>query len=314
MRRPKLPTFSGDALHVWLHQHRMAMATAVAHIKASPLSTLLTVLAIAITLALPNALFLTIDAIGDALGNQGGRAISAFMKLSVDGRELHDIAAELEKDPQIERIDVITREQSLQRFRDSSGMDDVLDLLPNNPLPAVLLIHPRQDIDEMETLERLAMKIEARSTVETVVLDREWMGTLFATLSAFKRFSLAMLLLFALLVALVIYNGLRIEVLQHRHEIEVIKLVGGSDHYIQRPFHYHAVMLGAAGALLASVFIAIVFVILRPHFAELGAAYDVALPLQLGGGFVVTLVLLAMILSLLSSRLSLGALLKHIRP
>lgn len=314
MRKLTLPTVSRDAFAMWLHQHRMALRTAVAHFKASPLSTVLTVLAIAIALALPNALLLTIDSLGEALGHQDGREISAFMKLSVDGRALHDIAAELEKDPQIERVDVITREQSLQRFRDSSGMDDVLDLLPSNPLPGVLIIHPQRTIDEMEALARLATKIEARSTVETVVLDREWMGALFASLRAFKRFSLAMTLLFALLVALVIYNGLRIEVLHHRQEIEVIKLVGGSDHYIQRPFHYHAVMLGAAGGLLASLFIAIVFAFMRPHFAELGAAYGVELPLQLGAGFVVTLVLLAMILSLLSSRLSLGALLKDIRP
>ncbi len=314
MKQLQLPRFSRDRLNAWLHQHEQALRTALAHIKASPLGTLLTVLAIAIALALPNALFLTIDSIGAALGDQNTRQISAFMKLSVDGRQLHAIAAELEQDPLVERVEVITRDESLQRFRDSSGMDDLLELLPANPLPAVLIVHPRAEVDEMESLERLAMKIEARTTVENVVLDREWMGTLFSTIAAFKRFSLLMTLLFALLVGLVIYNGLRIEVLEHRHEIEVIKLVGGSDHYIQRPFHYHAVIVGAAGGLLAAIFIAIVFAMLQPRFDELGAAYGVELPLQMGAGFVLTLVLLAVILSLLSSRISLGALLKKIQP
>ncbi len=314
MKQLQLPRFSRDRLNAWLHQHEQALRTALAHIKASPLGTLLTVLAIAIALALPNALFLTIDSIGAALGDQNTRQISAFMKLSVDGRQLHAIAAELEQDPLVERVEVITRDESLQRFRDSSGMDDLLELLPANPLPAVLIVHPRAEVDEMESLERLAMKIEARTTVENVVLDREWMSTLFSTIAAFKRFSLLMTLLFALLVGLVIYNGLRIEVLEHRHEIEVIKLVGGSDHYIQRPFHYHAVIVGAAGGLLAAIFIAIVFAMLQPRFDELGAAYGVELPLQMGAGFVLTLVLLAVILSLLSSRISLGALLKKIQP
>ncbi len=309
-----LPRFSRTAFNAWLHQHRQALQTAIGHILASPLGTLLTVLAIAIALALPNALFLTIDTLGTALGNQNARQISAFMKLSVDGRELHTIAAELEKDPLIERVEVIGRQESLQRFRDSSGMEDLLDLLPTNPLPAVLIIHPRETVDEMDSLERLAMKIEARTTVEQVVLDREWMGTLFSTVAAFKRFSLLMTLLFALLVGLVIHNGLRIDVLEHRHEIEVIKLVGGSDHYIQRPFHYHAVIVGAAGGLLAALFIALLFAILQPRFDELGAAYGVELPLRVGAGFALTLVLLATILSLLSSRITLGALLKRIQP
>jgi len=261
--------------------------------------------------AIVGTLLLTL---GTALGNQNARQISAFMKLSVDGRELHTIAAELEKDPLIERVEVIGRQESLQRFRDSSGMEDLLDLLPTNPLPAVLIIHPRETVDEMDSLERLAMKIEARTTVEQVVLDREWMGTLFSTVAAFKRFSLLMTLLFALLVGLVIHNGLRIDVLEHRHEIEVIKLVGGSDHYIQRPFHYHAVIVGAAGGLLAALFIALLFAILQPRFDELGAAYGVELPLRVGAGFALTLVLLATILSLLSSRITLGALLKRIQP
>ncbi|HHS89207.1 MAG TPA: hypothetical protein ENJ26_02435, partial [Rhodobacteraceae bacterium] len=72
MRRRQLSSFSRETFSVWLHQHRLAMRTALSHIKAAPLSTALTVLAIAIALALPNALFLAIDAIGDALGSQGG--------------------------------------------------------------------------------------------------------------------------------------------------------------------------------------------------------------------------------------------------
>ena len=314
MKRFKLPRFSRDALTAWLNQHRLALRTAIKHIRSAPLGAALTVLAIAIALALPNALFLTIDSFGNALGQQQGRQISVFMKLSVDGKALHRLATELEKDPDIDSVDVITRDESLQRFRERSGMADLLDLLPANPLPAVLVIHPRADIDEMDALEQLAITIRGREGVDEVMLDREWIGTLFSALHAFERFSMLMMLLFALLVALVIYNGLRIDVLQHRQEIEVIKLVGGSDHYIQRPFHYHAVLLGAAGGLLASLLIVIVFSFLQPRFDELGAAYGVALPLRFSPGYASTLVLLAVILALLSSRISLGALLRDIRP
>lgn len=312
--RLPLPASLHEELLVWLHQHRMALLSAIGYIKAAPLGTLLTVIAIAISLALPIALFLTIDTISQGLGGQNSRQINAFMNLSVDKKALHEIAVSLEKRDDIEHIDIIDRDESLQRFRDNSGLGNVLDLLPDNPLPAVLVIHPTDGVNKVDDLEALARQLESHSKIDEVALDREWMAVVFSTLQAFKRYALVMALLFSVLVGLVIYNGLRIEVLRHRHEIEVVKLVGGSEPYIQRPFHYHAVILGATGGLLAAAFIGIIFAMMQPHFDQLGAAYNTSLKLHLTLGHVFTLLLLAVILSLIASRISLGRLLRDIRP
>ena len=308
------PELSRQRLLSWLHGHRLALKTAISHMLATPVSSLLTILAIALALALPSAILLTVDAISGSLGNSDGRQLSAFMKLNVDGKDLHLIAAELEKNPKISHVETISRTESLEKFRNSSGMADILKLLPENPLPAVLIIHPDDQVDSLEALQRLAELVEQSDKVESVALDQEWMATLFSTLQAIQRFSLAMSLLFALLVALVIYNGLRIELLQHRNEIEVIKLVGGSDHYIQRPFHYHAVLLGGLGALLAALVIAIVFSGLQPYFDKLSTLYGAEIKLRITAGYIVTLVLLGIILSLLSARISMGFLLKKVQP
>ncbi len=308
------PNLSREHLLSWLHQHRLALKTAINHMLSNPVSTLLTILAIAIALALPSTIFLTVNAISSNLGDHDGRQLTAFMKLHIDGKQLHTLATELEKNPKIDHVDVITRAESLENFRQSSGMEDIIELLPDNPLPAVLVIHPDGKLDRVETLQRLKQQVESMTEVASVALNQEWMSTLFATLHAIERFALMTALLFAFLVALVIYNGLRIEVLRHRNEIEVIKLVGGSDHYIQRPFHYHAIMLGGLGALFAALLVAIAFMGLRPHLSELSRLYGTPLSLELGINFIFTLFLLGVILSLLSARISLNSLLKGIQP
>ena len=52
-------------------------------------------------------------------------------------------------------------------------------------------------------------------------------------------------------VLAVIGNTIRLEILNRRAEIEVTKLVGGSNSFVRRPFLYTGVLYGLGGALLA---------------------------------------------------------------
>ena len=58
-----------------------------------------------------------------------------------------------------------------------------------------------------------------------------------------------MLLIAALL--LVIGNTIRLHIENRRNEIEVIKLVGGTDSYVRRPFLYMGALYGTGAGLLA---------------------------------------------------------------
>ena len=49
----------------------------------------------------------------------------------------------------------------------------------------------------------------------------------------------------------VIGNTIRLEIQNRRAEIEVTKLVGGSNGFVRRPFLYTGVLYGLGGALLA---------------------------------------------------------------
>jgi cell division transport system permease protein len=78
-------------------------------------------------------------------------------------------------------------------------------------------------------------------------------------------------------VLAVVGNTIRLEIQQRRAEIEVTKLVGGSNAFVRRPFLYTGVFYGLGGALLGAL-------IVTGGLAYLGQAVGV-LSAQYGGKF-----------------------------
>ncbi|MDO6749835.1 cell division protein FtsX, partial [Gilvimarinus sp. 1_MG-2023] len=63
-------------------------------------------------------------------------------------------------------------------------------------------------------------------------------------------------------------------------EIRVIKLVGGTDAYVRRPFLYTGLWYGMVGGLLAWLMLIGCWLLLKQPVAELSALYGSAFELQ----------------------------------
>ena len=87
--------------------------------------------------------------------------------------------------------------------------------------------------------------------IENIQYDNKWINRLTKIIEIIK---LVVLILSALLVAsvlLIIGNTIRLSIYNHRDEIEITKLFGGSDSFIQRPFLYSGFWYGIFGGLIA---------------------------------------------------------------
>ena len=71
----------------------------------------------------------------------------------------------------------------------------------------------------------------------------------------------------------VVGNTIRLEIDGRRAEIEVTKLVGGSNAFVRRPFLYSGLCRASLGGLLAAGLVAAGLVALEPFVARLAAAY-----------------------------------------
>src|ERR1700734_2357576 len=114
--------------------------------------------------------------------------------------------------------------------------------------------------------------IAGMADVQTVQLDTDWVKRLHGMLDILRRVVLLTGALLGAGVVLIVGNTIRLDILNRRSEIEVMKLVGASDGFARRPFLYSGIWYGLGGGLMALILVAVAAVILsRPlgHLASL---------------------------------------------
>ena len=261
-------------MSAWLARHAQTLIGALGRLSKQKLATLFTTLVIGIALALPACLYLLITNVETATGNWD-RAVdlSVYLKMPTSADEAQRIAERLRQRRDVATVEVITAEDALREFRRDSGFGPAIDALPNNPLPHALIVRPRAESATAAHLEELAKDIRALPSVELVQLDTEWVNRLQAILEAIRRGVLLTAAFLAIGVMAIVGNTIRLDIQNRRQEIEVTKLVGGSDAFVRRPFLYSGVWYGAGGALVAWLVTAVVIGVLRDPVRRIAGLY-----------------------------------------
>ncbi|HET8705174.1 MAG TPA: permease-like cell division protein FtsX, partial [Pseudomonadales bacterium] len=280
-----------DKFESWYEHHQLVAAESLQRLLATPVATFLTMAVIAIALALPSALYVLIHNAENVTEQWGGNAqISLFMNDRISDDEANSISRQLGQRPDVARTQFISREQALNEFRENSGLGDALRELPGNPLPAVVVVYPKDT--SPAAAEKLRDEMAKVMGVETAQLDTEWLKRLHAMLAVGKRILFMLGLALALGVVLVIVNTIRLAIENRRDEIFITKLVGATDAYVRRPFLYTGLFYGATSGLLAIFLVEIGLLWLSPPVTELAGLYGSSYQLTgLGfSGFLIILI------------------------
>jgi cell division transport system permease protein len=264
--------------------HAANLSAALARIVRQPVGTGLTILVIAIALALPAGLKVAVDNLTRLSGNWERIAdITLYLQLDTNEDDARQLAATIGEQPNVAATTFISRAQALQDFRARSGFGEALDSLSENPLPHTIVVQPGDATDSgLLTLAEALTEIEG---IERVQLDTEWVARLQGMLQLFDRLVDIATLLLAAAVVLVIGNTIRLETNSRSVEIEVMKLVGGTDGFIRRPFLYLGLCYGLLGSAIAGLLIAAALWLLSGPVADLAQLYASRFDLS-GLGFV----------------------------
>lgn len=300
----------------WLTRHLQTSVGALGRLSQHKLATLLTTLVIGIALALPACLHLLIANAQTATGNWN-RAVdlSVYAKIPTSVDEVRRIADKLRQRRDVGDVEVLTAEDALKEFRRDSGFGPAIDALTSNPLPHSLIVHPRGEYATADHLESLAADIRAEPSVEMVQLDTAWVNRLQAILEAVRRAVILTAAFLAIGVMAIVGNTIRLDIQNRRQEIEVTKLVGGSDAFVRRPFLYSGVWYGVGGAVIAWLLTAVVVGALREPVNRIAGLYGSGFQIA-GLGFEPALILLAagIVLGWLGSYVAASRHLRDIEP
>ena len=254
--------------------HAQAFLGSLGRLARSPLSTLLTLLVIALALALPASLRLFVTNAQAATGNFGNAIdLSVYFKTDVPLAKAQQLAAAARARHDVAEVTVISADKGLEDFRNYSGFGEALAALKDNPLPPMLHVRPRDIASSPQALEALRGYFSAWPEVELVQMDAQWVQRFNAILEVLRELLVIAAALLGVGVLAVIGNTIRLEIAGRRAEIEVIKLVGGSNSFVRRPFLYIGLIYGLGGALLAWGIIALAIALLGDSVEKLAALY-----------------------------------------
>lgn len=305
-----------DHWQAWRQHHRASALDSFGRLADTPLQTLMTALVVAIALALPATLLL-------ALGNlqkvgerwDSNPKITVFLQLDAREAAIQGFRDTLQRMPEVEALEYISPEQALLSFQAQSGFSEVLTALDKNPLPPTLVVTPAPMSAAPLPLEALRGQIASDPLVDEVSLDMEWVRRLDAIMTLGKQLVLGLAALLGLGVLLVIGNTIRLEIESRREEIVIIKLVGGTNGFVRRPFLYTGFWYGMIGGLLACLLVSVGVASLGGPVRALAATYHDTFVLH-GLGFVGCMALVAscITLGLLGAWLAVGRHLSVIEP
>jgi cell division transport system permease protein len=228
-----------NPLSNWFARHGHALLSSAGHLMRHGVPTLLTVGVMGVALSLPLALNVLVRNVRDATGDfSEAVGLSVYFKTDVSAQKVQQLVKTAADRAGVASVTLVTAAQALEEFRAQSGFGAALDALTDNPLPNVLTIRPTPYSSTPERLDALRGYFASWPEVDSVQLDRDWVLRFSAILELLRRTVLITAALLGTGVVAVVGNTIRLEILNRRAEIEVTKLVGGTNGFVRRPFLY----------------------------------------------------------------------------
>ena len=234
----------------YLFLHWQSARTALMKIIRQPFGSLLSLAMLALALALPLSLYLTVMSIQEWAGKLTAvPQITLFMEVSAEDADLAAVHGALKQHPKIKNYTFVSKKQALAELEQRNQISGLSDGLEGNPLPDAFIVTP-QTLDPKD-LQLLEKELSGLPMVAQAQFDARWAQRLYEMVELGKKLVWFLAIAFGVALVLITHNTIRMQILARQEEIEVSKLIGATDSFIRRPFVYHALWQGLLAALTA---------------------------------------------------------------
>lgn len=305
-----------DKADAWFLHHKTTAQDSLKRLLKEPVKSFLTVLMLGIALALPALLYVALANINQLSGQwSNGNQLSIYLQAGATEAAAESLAKTLRARVDIETVTLVSPAQGLAEFASQSGMGSLVTDLSDNPLPWALLVQPSDSLMQPAQLAALQASWLENPIVSDVRIDMAWLERLNQVMHLGQRFALGLGLLLGIGMLLAIGNTLRLAIENRREEILVIKLVGGTDAFVRRPFLYTGLWYGLGGGVCAWILVVIGLWSVSAPVAHLAQSYSSQFTLEgLGALNGLIMLMLALSIGLLGAWLAVARHLRDIRP
>jgi cell division transport system permease protein len=267
------PRTSGP-LKNWAGRHVSTAVGAFHRLARQPFASLMTILVIGVTLALPSAMHLLIkNAQSISATWDNALDFSVYLKTGTSVDDARRLADLIEQRADVDQVTLIPSDEALAEFRDQSGFGEALDHLTVNPLPHTLVVRPGSNHTPV-SMGLLNEELGNLPEADFIQVDTEWVRRFHAILDILQRSIAIGAVLLGAAIIVIIGNTIRLDIQNRREEIEVTKLIGASNAFVRRPFLYSGLWYGLGGGLLALALVRYGLIALEGPVTRLAGLYN----------------------------------------
>lgn len=214
--------------------------------------------------------------------------IKIYISDSASLAQITDFQQRLKADPRVISASFETKDQAAKEASTDPDIQQALQTLGSNPLPASLNLEVRQ-LTDLATFDKLAKSTPIVDRTTATDYNPDVISKLHTVINVIEVIGGVIALILFVISLVIIMNTIRTAVYARRTEIEIMKLVGATDWFVRWPF----ILEGMIGGIIAAVFSgAIVFV---GYHLFVQSAQRSLLSVPFDGGYAVTLLLVLLI-------------------
>lgn len=197
--------------------------------------------------------------------------VSAYFQLSAPEEEILKIKNELSARPEVKRVEYVSSAEALSRFKERYKDDQTilasLAELEGKVFEASLNVGARNPEDFPSLIDFLNAPARA-PFISKVQENKDVIGRLATVITGIKTVGFGISVLLAAVAALICFNTIRMAIYTLRDEVNIMKLVGGTNWFVRGPFLVEGCLYGIASSLVVMlIFYPVVFA-LSPSLAR----------------------------------------------
>lgn len=268
------PIRSAGPLATWFTRHISTSIASVGRLFRQPFASLMIVLVIAVTLAIPAALNLIVKNVQSvSSGWDNALDFSIYLQPNVSEDDARQLTQIIEQRADVDAVTFISALEALREFKAQSGFGQALDHLTENPLPHTLVVRP-SPANTSQSLLVLQEELGNLPEADAVQVDTEWVQRFHAILDIVRQAVAIGASLLGVAIVIIIGNTIRLDIQNRREEIEVTKLIGASNAFVRRPFLWSGFWYGLFGGLLSLALLQYGLFLLEQPVARLASLYQ----------------------------------------
>jgi cell division transport system permease protein len=193
--------------------------------------------------------------------------VDVYFKSAATKADEARVHQRIEQIPHVKRVKFVSKQAALKQQERNDPA--AYQLLGSNPLPdtfQVIPTDPQYVLSIRDALTPNGGTIDP--SVQTVSNKRSDTKKILQVTNLVTITAAVLTVLLVVASVLLIANTIRLSLYSRRREVEVMKLVGATDWFIRWPFVIEGIVVGAAGAALALVVLAVTKVVVLDPLAH----------------------------------------------